>query len=140
MKSDREKMVEVLKRDNCIRNFEAVGKSMSGSTFIGDISSEIIDFNEEKCLLTMVRNITDRKKTEEELRHLRNYLANIIDSMPSVVVGVDADGRVTQWNKTAERTTGLAASAAQGKILSDVFPQMASEMEKITENIRTRYG
>ncbi|MCP4398015.1 MAG: PAS domain S-box protein [bacterium] len=69
---------------------------------------------------------------------LRNYLSNIIDSMPSVLVGVDADGRVTQWNKKAEHTTGITAAVAQGKILSDVFPQMASEMGKITESIRTR--
>ncbi len=69
---------------------------------------------------------------------LRNYLSNIIDSMPSVLVGVDADGRVTQWNKKAEHTTGITAAVAQGKILSDVFPRMAPEMEKITESIYTR--
>lgn len=40
-------------------------------------------------------DITERKQAEEELRQLRNYLTNIIDSMPSVLVGVDADGNVT---------------------------------------------
>ncbi len=69
---------------------------------------------------------------------LRNYLSNIIDSMPSVLVGVDADGKVTQWNKKAEHTTGITAAVAQGKILSDVFPRMTSEMGKITESIRTQ--
>ncbi|MCP4701961.1 MAG: PAS domain S-box protein [Gammaproteobacteria bacterium] len=78
------------------------------------------------------------EKAEEALRYFRNYLANIIDSMPSVLVGVDVNGKVTQWNKTAEQITGIAVGAAQGKILSDVFPRMASEMEKITESIRTR--
>ncbi len=75
---------------------------------------------------------------EKELRHLRNYLSNIIDSMPSVLVGVDIDGQVTLWNKTAEQTTGITASEAQGKQLTDVFPQIASDMKKITESIRTR--
>ncbi len=83
-------------------------------------------------------DITARKHGEEELHLLRNYLSNIIDSMPSVLVGVDADGKVTQWNKTAEQTTGIKATAAQGKNLYDVFPQMASEMEKIAESIRVR--
>ena len=86
----------------------------------------------------VIIDITVRKQAEVELHHLRNYLSNIIDSMPSVLVGVDADGKVTQWNKTTEQTTGIAAVDAQGKILSDVLPQMASEMRKITESIQTR--
>lgn len=83
-------------------------------------------------------DVTERKHHEAELRRLRNYLTNIIDSMPSLLIGVDIEGRVTQWNKTAEQTTGIAADFAHGKTLSDVFPQMASEMEKIVESIRTR--
>ncbi len=83
-------------------------------------------------------DITKRKQAEEELRQLRNYLSNIINSMPSMLVGVDAKGKVTQWNKTAEQTTGIPADVAQGRTLSDVFPRMSSEMKKIAESIRTR--
>lgn len=39
------------------------------------------------------------EESRERLRQLRNYLSNIIDSMPSVLVGVDPGGRVTLWNK-----------------------------------------
>ncbi len=92
-----------------------------------------INLNEQ-----LLRQIHDRERAENELRNLRNYLSNIIDSMPSVLVGVDVQGNVTQWNKTAERITGTAAGAAQGKPLSHVFPRMAPEMKKITESIRTR--
>ncbi len=94
--------------------------------------------SERKLVRGSIVDITERKQQETELRNLRNYLYNIIDSMPSVLVGVDIDGRVTQWNKTAEQTTGITATAAQGKNLADVFPHVASEMEKITESIRTR--
>ncbi|MCP4397322.1 MAG: PAS domain-containing protein [bacterium] len=83
-------------------------------------------------------DITKRKQAEEELRHLRNYLSNIIDSMPSVLIGVDTDDRVILWNKTAEQTTGIAAADAQDKRLADVFPRMAAEMETIIESIRKR--
>ncbi|MCP4693897.1 MAG: PAS domain S-box protein, partial [Desulfobacterales bacterium] len=83
-------------------------------------------------------DIDQRKRAEEESRRLRNYLSDIIDSMPSTLVGVDAEIKVTQWNKTAERTTGVSADAARGKLLSDVFPRMASEMDNIAESIRTR--
>ncbi|OQY57632.1 MAG: hypothetical protein B6245_16045 [Desulfobacteraceae bacterium 4572_88] len=82
-------------------------------------------------------DITKRKRAEEELRHLRNYLSNIINSMPSMLIGIDTESKVTQWNKTAEQITGIPADVAQGRTLADVFPRMVSEMEKIAESIRT---
>ncbi|MDM8521870.1 PAS domain S-box protein [Desulfococcaceae bacterium HSG8] len=106
----------------------AIGQAVA----MKDSNDEII------CFVGNITDITDRRQAEEEIRHLRNYLSNIIDSMPSVLVGVDIDGKVSQWNKTAEQTTGVSACVAQGKTLSDVFPRMASEMEKIAESIRTR--
>ena len=58
--------------------------------------------------------------------------------MPSTLVGVDIDGRVTQWNNTAILATGIDADTAQGKTLSDILPWMASEMDKAAKSIRTR--
>ncbi len=84
------------------------------------------------------RDITERKRGEEEKRHLRNMLTNIINSMPSVLVGVDAEARVTQWNKEAENATGTAADQALGKTLEDVFPLLANEMDKISQAIQQR--
>ena len=81
-------------------------------------------------------DITDRKKQEIELKGLRNYLSNIIDSIASILIGVDTDSRVTQWNKRAEKVTGINAGAAQGRHISTVFPNMESQMEKINESIQ----
>jgi PAS domain-containing protein len=41
------------------------------------------------------RNVTQRIQQEKELESLRNYLANIIDSMPSMLIGVDQEGRAS---------------------------------------------
>ncbi len=80
----------------------------------------------------------DRRQAEEEVRHLRNYLANIIDSMPSVLVGVDPDGTVTQWNREAQRVTGVSVADAVGQPLVRTFPQLAAEMTRVREAIQTR--
>jgi len=74
------------------------------------------------------RSITERKKAEKENQRLRNCLSSIIDAIPSVLIGVDAKQRVTQWNKQAEQATGVAAATAVGLPLSVVFPEV---MEKI---------
>ncbi|MCP4752353.1 MAG: PAS domain-containing protein, partial [Proteobacteria bacterium] len=52
-------------------------------------------------------SIVEQKQAEAELRHLRNLLENIINSMPSVLIGVDDKERVIQWNREAEKTTGV---------------------------------
>jgi len=90
-----------------------------------------------KTVGTML-DITDRKIAEQEAQHLRNQLIDIINSMPSILVGVDSDGNVTQWNKTAQRYTGIGASEALGKYLAAVFPQMTLEMEKIKRSVETK--
>ncbi|RKX34470.1 MAG: histidine kinase, partial [Verrucomicrobia bacterium] len=73
-----------------------------------------------------------------ELLTLRKLLSNIINSMPSILVGVDADGRVMQWNREAERITGTPASQAQGQPLEEVFPDLGGEMNRILEAIGNR--
>jgi len=98
-------------------------------------------FNKENAvsgLNGIAVNITEKRKTEQEIRKLRNYLSNIINSMPSLIVGVDPNGLVTQWNKTAEKVTGISAEDARYKTISDVLPHMAFEKDKIVQSIMTR--
>jgi PAS domain S-box-containing protein len=74
--------------------------------------------------LIILRDITKIKKTEHELRHTQNYIRSIINSMPSVLIGLAIDGMVTQWNTEAERMTGIPAHEAKGKLLEKVFPEL----------------
>ena len=83
-------------------------------------------------------DITRQKKNEEELRHLRNYLSNIINSMPSILVAVDRDGNVTQWNSQTEQATGVSFESACSQPLAKVFPRLADEMVRIRTAIRER--
>jgi PAS domain S-box-containing protein len=93
---------------------------------------------EDVGVLGISIDIGERKRAEEELRNLRNYLSNIIDSMPSILVGVDVEGRVTQWNREAQRITGINADSAIGQPLERAFGRLASEMERIRVAISRR--
>jgi PAS domain S-box-containing protein len=86
----------------------------------------------------MLMDNTDRKQAEEAVRHLRNYLSNIINSMPSVLVGVDKEGRVTQWNQQAERVTGLTVAEVHQQPLGMVFKPLADVFDQIQAAIRDR--
>ncbi len=88
--------------------------------------------------LRIHNEISERKEVENKLRLLRNYLTNVIDSMPSVLVGVDPAGIVTQWNREAENKTGVTSQVAYGKQLAVVFPRMAVDAQKIQKALQTQ--
>ncbi len=83
-------------------------------------------------------DITQRKCAEREMEILRIQMKNIIDSMPSVLVGTDLKGRVIHWNKEAEKVIGKTASEVNGKLVTEVFPYIASHMDKIRTSIEKR--
>lgn len=85
----------------------------------------------ESAAEALSQEILERKRAQEELGRLRNSLANIIDSMPSILVGVNGEGCVTQWNVRAVRATGVLARGALGRKLDEVFPGLADEFEEI---------
>nr|NJM03563.1 PAS domain S-box protein [Desulfobacula sp.] len=76
-----------------------------------------------------------RKETEQELQKVRNYLSNIIDSMPSVLIGIDETLGVTLWNQKAQEMTGLSGEDAREMPLADVLPGIHVDMEKIRESL-----
>jgi PAS domain S-box-containing protein len=58
-----------------------------------------------------------------------------MDSMPSLVIGIDGDERITHWNKTTELQTGIDASYLLGRSLVDAWPQLAQHRDAIHDAI-----
>lgn len=77
--------------------------------------------------------IVERKIAEKELLKTRHYISSIIDLMPSKLVGVDVEGKITLWNREAERATGISRANAVGQsvssfgcLLSDIYENIQS--------------
>ncbi len=77
-------------------------------------------------------------KIGRKLRQISHFLRNIINSMPSVIVGVDDKNQVTQWNTEATNATGVSSEDAQGRSLLDVFPQLGEHLDIIGLSMRKR--
>jgi len=90
----------------------------------------------------MVDSINQEKA---EISHLigkledsRSYIGNIIDSMPSMVIGVNRALQITQWNKAAVAATGINGSGALGRNIRDVLPRLKVDVDIIVRSITTR--
>ncbi|HEY9700893.1 MAG TPA: ATP-binding protein, partial [Allocoleopsis sp.] len=69
--SDREKIFEILLEKNKVRNFEIESRSKSGKIKTALLSSEIIEINGEKCVISVSQDITERKKMEVDLQQAK---------------------------------------------------------------------
>jgi len=84
------------------------------------------------------RKVRGRTK---ELAEARNHITNIINSMPSVIIGLDAENRITLWNKAAEDETGYTVLQAMGKSLDEVYGSIMHEITMLAsepDEIKTR--
>jgi len=104
--------------------------------------STIVPVNDDKgeldYLMVVSLETTARKRAESDLISLRNYLSNIIDSMPSMLIGVDENYKVTQWNSETEKLTAIKADRAIGTELHKLIPRFKDKIHLIKEAIESR--
>ncbi|WP_235956813.1 PAS domain S-box protein [Fundidesulfovibrio magnetotacticus] len=81
-----------------------------------------------------IRDVTDYKAIERTLRETRNLFNNILESMPSAIIGLDARGMVTHWNKGAGELCGQEAPKALGSPLSRVCDWLDREARPALES------
>lgn len=82
------------------------------------------------------RDVTIAKRAQEDIARVRGELQNIIDSMPSILIGVDPQGNVTHWNLEAARVSGRDMKEAEGTPFYEAFPLLHDKKERILDTIR----
>lgn len=70
------------------------------------------------------RMATEIAKNFSRIKYLQNYLLNIFESMPSGMIVVDSEGKITQWNKNAEKYTRGSNSLKKGTEVWKSLPDL----------------
>lgn len=79
------------------------------------------------------RDITERKQYEAQ----QQLMSAIIDYSDDAIISKTLDGRVTSWNKGAERILGFTAAEMIGNPIATIIPEALFDEEKaILSNIR----
>ncbi|MDD3364828.1 MAG: PAS domain S-box protein, partial [Syntrophomonas sp.] len=84
----RESTVKMALETEKVHNVEITVRTKSGYDLIGLYSTDIINIKNEEYLLTMITDITERRKIEEELR-LKNEQLHVLNDMLEVYATTD---------------------------------------------------
>jgi PAS domain S-box-containing protein len=79
--------------------------------------------------------VTEARAAEMEMARMRLFLQKIVDSMPSILVGVDLTGRITLFNREAENHAAISSQDALGRSVDSVFPQLSSYNQMVGQAI-----
>src|SRR5579862_6917920 len=136
--SHRETFAEKPKMRRMGAGLDLFGRRRDGSEFPVEISLSPVVVDGGMIVLSAIRDITDRKRIEQELRRAheelsqrtaeqigeyRARLASIIDSSEDAILAKGLDGTITAWNRGAEKIYGYSAAEAVGKHISIIVPK-----------------
>ena len=68
----------------------------------------------------MARDITDRVNAQSELRAERDFMSAILDTAPSLIMVLDAQGHIVRFNRACEELSGVTMSEIAGRPFWDV--------------------
>jgi PAS domain S-box-containing protein len=89
-----------------------------------------------KAMWGIVRDITERKRTEESFRD-RALLASLVESSDDAIIGKTLDGVIVSWNSGAQKTYGYAAEDVIGKHVSILVPpEIQDDVTKFLDSIK----
>lgn len=99
--------------------FETRHYRKDGSSFTVEVKSIGIEINNDRFVLSIIRDITNRIKNEEEAREL----ASLVENTEDAIIGKNLKGIITSWNKGAEKIYGYKKEETIGKHISIIIPE-----------------
>lgn len=101
--------------------FEGVHRTKEGRCFPVEVNANHVNVDGREFSFAFVRDITERKRAEEELRRERALFANVIGTIPDLIWLKDTSGVFLACNPGFERLLGVTAADIVGKTDHDFF-------------------
>ena len=125
---------KTLKDKRCVQ--EILNRHKSGAIFPSLLASSILhdSHGDEIGVMGISRDITELKKTNKALKESRKYAKNLIDCSIDMIIAVDRNRMITEFNQAAEKTFGYHREDILGKPIDMLYvnPKKGDIAHKIT--------
>ncbi len=119
--NDRERVIKRLQEHGNVREMEVDFRDKAGEVHPCLVSAEIIEMGEEPYLLTVVKDILQWKKTEEDLRLSEERFSKAFNASPvNMIISSLVDGRFIDVNVSFCRWSGYSQEEILNKNSLDI--------------------
>ncbi len=123
--ADEEQCYAALVADHRVRDLEFNFRTKSGAILECLYSGELIDLVRETHILSVVRDITERKQALEILRrseaHFREVFENSAQGLFIIDVLENGNFRIHESNLAQEKISGIPRASVEGRLLAEGF-------------------
>jgi len=111
-------------------SFERLMRRADGTTFwCAGYGRPIEPAAPERGMILTLMDVDARRRSEEELRRVRNYLDLVVENLPVLVSVREAEsGRFVSLNRAGEAITGLARKQVVGRTWSEIYARPFAEL------------
>ncbi len=99
--------------------------------------SSLITFLGERAAQAVVVDVSDRKRIEQALRRTQEYAQHVIDSSLDMIVAVDRDRKIVEFNRSAQEAFGYDKDEILGKSVQSLYADEAEGL-LVSEAVRQR--
>ncbi len=110
---------------------QVIGRRRNGSVFTAEISTAWLNLGTEEVCTIVLRDVTERQQTENNLRDALQKLNSHFENSPLGIVEWNRDFRVARWSAMAEKIFGWSAAEVLGKRLDDWDFVATQDLERI---------
>lgn len=118
--ADRKKLVEGLTEKGVVENLVAQFKAKNGETVYGMMSAAVIELNGVQHIMSITRDITEIKQTEEKLKKSEILHRTILQTAMNGFWITDMSGKILDVNESYSRMSGYSVQELLTMNISDV--------------------
>jgi PAS domain S-box-containing protein len=111
-------------------NFELKIRRKDGTIIHVLYSGRLIDVEGEQTLLNIGKNITERKKVEQQIKDN----ADLMDQLYDAVIRTDTNFKINYWNKAAEKMFGYSQDETLGNNSTELLSPIYAPGERETKS------